>query len=178
LSFTENFDTTLGNYSNGGTSAAWDGTEGYFAAGCAKLPAAFSPPLIQNTTDTHSIVSGNKIYFYYRILGCDDLPDAVNILQMVFGFSGASSLTPVIEGVDVDVADTGWILYEQSLAGYEGDTLDLVHFENAIFTPTYGSTGRFVYIDTVKVGNTPPDPPVSYGYTRSAGGIPGSVMVS
>ncbi len=177
MSFTENFDSDLGNYSNAGTTAAWDGTEGYFAAGCAKLPAAFVKPRIENSTDTHVIVSGDKIYFYYRILGCNDIPDSTDILQMTFEFDVGSDLFPVIEGIDVDVADTGWILYEVDLAGYEGDTLNFIQFMNDISTAIYGSSGRFIYIDTVKVGTAPPDPPITFGFTRSAGGVPGSVMI-
>ena len=175
MAFTETFDADTGNYVIS-QSSAYEAALGNFAPGCVRLDEAGASSggrLDSGIGETQVIAATDNFYFNYEITG--PLP-AVYVELRVFLFYnvGSDDLTFEI------TTTTPWTQFSFSLAARDGLTLEGITFE--VLTAIYvgDPSGMSVYIDSITVSDTAPPlaGEVNYGFTRNAGGMPGSVMVS
>lgn len=177
MSFSENFDTGTGSYTITAYADGWINTTGYPAAGCCKF--ALSVVLaqgLQNSVDNLSITTATSFWFYYRVTDGQSLSDSFSILDVDIAFSLGANRSFSLTGADVNTSDTGWVLVEITIpASYIGDEITDIFV--SIGSPPSFDLNAAVYVDTFLIDPDPPETSLSYGLGRSAGGIPGAVMI-
>jgi hypothetical protein len=153
-------------------AVAWDAAEGNPAAGCVAFThnVGVDDGGSISINPSYTVVSGDYISFYYRANMSANTCFLGYMIDCTVNATGSVNLqvpcTPV--------GDSGWLIAQASIESLVGETVG--NLQILTINLVLSGTGT-IYVDGVRLG-TPLGPVASWGYTRSAGGIPGSVMVS
>jgi hypothetical protein len=191
MSFNENFDSGLGSYAitydgvDPPTNGGWVSTQGNPSGGSVQLFYNNNYPtdkdgVLDNgstenpTGDTHLVLTGEKLYFNYKVVDWDAVSDTRWIYGEIhfLGF-GSEVLQPAPEAGE-------WHQFEFDLASRVGQTVSKIVINLAPLDNPHDP--YHVFIDTILIDTDPPpftaDTPVStFDYTHSVGGIPGSIAI-
>lgn len=185
MSYDATFDDDLDGYAAGGgyeSAVSWNGSIGNPAAGCVEInaPAAtYNGPGITKSDSFGSFP--NKVWFSYRITGKTGASAGNAVSFNVTAYFGSPSLylELVIPYEDWATTDTGWIqTYLDIPTPAPGATITSLYlnFVNCHVT----SEALIAYIDNVSISTSAPpfEAGATFGYSHSAGGIPGAVLVA
>lgn len=174
MAYSEPFNVDEGDFTlTGAPDIAWNATEGN-PTGCIESIHASFPAqgggTMTNGSISEVVAAGNVFSFNWRanITALSFQGDMITV-QISYDEGGGNTETIQQPG---GTGDTGWQTYTYTVLGPDdGKTVGSIQ----IGTLNVWLSGEgTIYIDNVYVGSAPASP---FGYTRNAGGMPGSVMI-
>ena len=168
--FIEDFALDEGDF-NIANGATWEAAEGN-TPGCLKLTFL---PGCDSTGGTGGdvVVSDGSVKFHYKFVGTDGVPSP-EYLRVTVNVGGG--IVEEIQNLDGD-----WQLYTIDTSAYVGQNVSGIGFDTND-APGLDAVG-YVLIDNVYFGTItggpedPAAPTIVYDFSRSAGGVPGSIAI-
>lgn len=141
-----------------GGAGSWTGADGH-GPGCMTGEPSIGSLSI-------AIDAADPVSFWYRVIIPEDGSAGEVILSLLGSGTGGFQIDEIIEVAAVPY-DSGWV----KKSGVGGNTGTVTALQFNVTLP--GAELGDAYFDTVYVAEAEPD---TYGYTHSAGGIPGAVL--
>lgn len=156
MAYNETFDSGLGTYtitSGLPTDGQWTGSAGNTSAGCVALYYPNDGGSLQNIVGTHTILSGDYIYFNFRVVGSTV---STGSLIEVQAWQGASLL---LSQGPLATISSAWQQYALPIGGL-GSYISKLNI--AVYPQANDQTEPYtVYIDSIVIG--PDAPPFDSG---------------